>query len=452
MPTSHSYATSTPNSRRLFLSAFGETKTVTEWSRDERCPISAPAIRKRLKAGWDPVKAISTPVSSRVLKRTTPDGRVKPRKPYKAFPLYAHNNGKWAKRIRGTLYYFGPWDDPDSALKRYQDERDDLYAGRKPRAHGDGHTIRDLCNCFLTDQELKVASGEITRRSFNDYHRTCGEILKFFQPNRLVDDLGPDDFSELRAHFNKGRKLTTVSNEIGRARVVFNYAMANDITTRLIKFGSVFKKPTKKSLRRIRKADGEKMYSSAEINAMLDAAAPQLKAMVLLAINCGFGNHDCGRLPKSAVNLNTGWIKFPRPKTGIDRRCPLWPETAAAIEAALATRPQPQDPAHNGLVFMTKRGQPWTLDRSANPISAEFRKLVKQLGIHKNGWGFYLLRHTFATRGGDCCDQVAVDFIMGRVDDSTSAKYRETVFSERLHNVVNYVHSWLFGSKGHKSN
>ena len=55
-------------------------------------------------------------------------------------------------------------------------------------------------------------------------------------------------------------------------------------------------------------------------------------------VNCGFGNGDCASLPLSAVNLDAGWIDFPRPKTGINRRCPLWPETVAYAQK-IATGP-----------------------------------------------------------------------------------------------------------------
>ena len=56
-------------------------------------------------------------------------------------------------------------------------------------------------------------------------------------------------------------------------------------------------------------------------DALLDGAGVQLKAMMLLGINCGFGNADCASLPLSALNLETGWIDYPRPKTGVPRRC-----------------------------------------------------------------------------------------------------------------------------------
>jgi hypothetical protein len=57
----------------------------------------------------------------------------KPAKPYPDFLLSAHDAGIWAKRIRGKLYYFGPWDDPDAALASYLARKDELHAGREPR-------------------------------------------------------------------------------------------------------------------------------------------------------------------------------------------------------------------------------------------------------------------------------------------------------------------------------
>ena len=82
------------------------------------------------------------------------------------------------------------------------------------------------------------------------------------------------------------------------------------------------------------------MFEPAELHTILESAGLQLRAMVLLGINCGFGNADCGQVSK--LDLSGGWVNFPRPKTGIPRRCPLWPETT---EAPCSSAPVEEDTA-----------------------------------------------------------------------------------------------------------
>jgi hypothetical protein len=93
----------------------------------------------------------------------------KSNKPYPDFLMFPHAAGVWAKKIRGKLHYFGPWDDPDGTLKKYLAEKDALHAGRKPREDTDGATVNDLCNRFLNAKQALVDSGERTRRSWKDY-------------------------------------------------------------------------------------------------------------------------------------------------------------------------------------------------------------------------------------------------------------------------------------------
>src|SRR5437868_9137707 len=100
---------------------------------------------------------------------TAPAGSGKPTKPSKPtpeFPLFPHAAGVWAKKIRGKMHYFGPWEDPDAALAKYLAEKDDLHAGRTPASQTatEAATVKDVCNAFLNAKAARVESGELSQR------------------------------------------------------------------------------------------------------------------------------------------------------------------------------------------------------------------------------------------------------------------------------------------------
>ena len=124
-------------------------------------------------------------------KNTKNTSTGKPGKPYPDFPLFAHAAGVWAKKICGKLHYFGPWSDPEGALQRYVDRRDDLQAGRVPRVKEKTLAVGELLDGYLSAKKAFVDSGEILSTTFDEYHRTCVRIGRVFGLKRLVNDL-PD--------------------------------------------------------------------------------------------------------------------------------------------------------------------------------------------------------------------------------------------------------------------
>jgi integrase len=376
----------------------------------------------------------------------TPSGKpAKPSKPYSEYPLTAHPAGYWCKKIRGKLHYFGPWTDPDAALARYLEQKDALHAGRTPRPDPDAVTVKDLCNQFLNRKQQLVDSGELSPRTWTDYKDACDEIIAAFGKQRLLADLAPADFASLRNKLARKNGPHRLGKTIQCVRCLFKFADEADLIERPMRYGPEFKRPSKKTLRLHRAKQGVKLFTAEEVRRLLDKAGTPLRAMLLLAINAGFGNSDVGNLPLSALNLETGWVDYPRPKTGIPRRCPLWPETVQAIWEALSKRPQPKDPEDAGLTFVTRRGQGWSKDKADSPVTKEMRKLLDALGMNGHR-SFYTLRHTFRTIADEAKDQPAADYIMGHEVPHMSSVYRETISDERLRAIADHVRAWLFST------
>jgi integrase len=173
------------------------------------------------------------------------------------------------------------------------------------------------------------------------------------------------------------------------------------------------------------------------------------RAAILLGVNCAYGGHDLGGLSLAALDLQAGWATYPRPKTGIDRRASLWPETVAAVREAIAARPAPKHKADVESLFLSTRGHRWPDDRADNTVGKEFGELLKKLGIHRPGVGFYALRHTFQTIGDGARDPVAVSQIMGHSppQNDMASVYREGIEDARLVAVADHVRRWLFGAE-----
>jgi integrase len=372
--------------------------------------------------------------------------RIKPQKPYKDFPLTPHPSGRWCKKIRGKLVYFGPWEDWEAALEKYQSQRDDLQAGRKPQSTGD--TIKDLLHAFLYGKKLLVETGELAECSYRDYEQTCDKIEASLGNRRPVSSLTLSDFEQLRADLAKGKRsklgLVALKGELTRSRMVFLYAAELGFA---LQYRKALKSPTLKNLRRVRNEQGERMFEAKAIQAILKAATPTIRAMTYLGINCGFGPTDCARLTFDKIDLKAGWHRFARPKTHNPRRCPLWPETVKAIAAAIRLRPTPALPEFNNLIFLTRWGNCWARKSGDNALSSEFADLLKEVKLYREGNTFYSLRRTLETIGATAGEQVALDFIMGHVDanDDMAARYRQKIFDKPLLTVSNHVRGWLFG-------
>jgi integrase len=397
------------------------------------------------------------------LPRRSAGRRQKPHKPYPSFPLTPHPNGQFCKRIRGQLRYFGTVADPEAALKSYQRHCEALHAGRMQQVpKGDALTAAALANEFLKYKEQRRASGNLKPGTFVECHRHCERFVNFFGGGREVASIDRRDLEGFRAFLGDGVNAITLNNRVGGARSILKFAYEQELVDSPIRFGVAIKRPERRLLRLAKAQAGRKHFHADEIRRILAVAPTALKAMVLLGINCAVGNTDIGEMPTSAIEFEHGVMDFPRVKTGVQRRCPVWPETLDAIQASIEeTQKRKVDriPEAKGLLFVTREGNPYVRVkyevRDGRPkavthdaVKSLMQRAMGKAGIDSPGLGFYGLRHSFETIGAATGHQVAVDHIMGHAPLSSDmgSNYRQRVADEALESVTNHVRAWLFGA------
>lgn len=358
--------------------------------------------------------------------------------------------GQWYRTVNGKPIYFGVLRDPDAALRKYlawaakQAARDPKL---NPRIDPRDVTIKLGFNHFLTARHADVESGALSAGQYLRYRRAAQRVRDCFGPQRRIDDLGPQDFERLRSTLVG--KPRTIGNAIRDIRVAFKWVA--DFYNVRPTFGQSFKRPTAKAIR----AGGKKreLFAAAEIRMILAVAEPNLRAMILLAMNCGFGQRDCALFSRSHFDLECHW--FPRPKTGVERRCPLWPETIAAIACSHRWRPD----LFPELVFLSKYGKILVRDdaiadahgnitrtRRKDAIQQMLRRACVRADVKYRP--FYTLRHTFRSVVDRVSDATAIRAIMGWSLPGMDAVYVQLMAdgAARLRVVTEMAHKWLFDS------
>jgi len=401
----------------------------------------------------------------------TKASKIKPRKPYPNFPLTAHLNGQWCKKIRGKIHFFGVWASPDAALEHYLKVAADLHAGRLPATVlGDEFTVKQMANEYLAYQMDRATLGQIGWRLFEDCRRVIRHFAKHVGISRDPASLGPTDFQDYRRVLSTvglgaakpGFGVHAMTRTITIVRGMFKWAVSTGLLAQAPRWGTGFVKPSAADIRRSKakqdRENGKRFFTAEQLRELIAGAQGDLKAAVLLGINGGFGNTDCAALPIATVDLTNGLIDFERPKTAVRRVVPLWPESVEALRQVLESKRCPASDAETKkLVFRTESGVPLVrqlLRRDENGgiksvtymdrLGDWFDELLESLSLKRKGIGFYTLRHTFRTWADEVGDQHAILRTMGHAIPGMSGMYIEEISVERLRRVVDHVRTRLW--------
>lgn len=277
-------------------------------------------------------------------KSTKSPGRKYP-KPYKGFPLSAHvHTNRWYKTFAGRRRYCGPLDDWKAALAVYEHSAPFWVDGVEAPPLGEtadvSKSVAHVINSFMDAKARQVGAGEMAGRTLAEYQAVARIVAKTLGKVRNIETLTPDDFGKLRAALAKRHgSPTTLGNAITRSRSIFKFAVDNGITERATRYGTQFGKPKRRAIKLARREKAHQFFEPSEIHRLLDAADVPLRAILLLAANCGIGNDDINNLTIDDIDLSAGLLDMYRRKTGEERRAVLWPETVEAVAEALHRPP-----------------------------------------------------------------------------------------------------------------
>lgn len=392
----------------------------------------------------------------------------KPNKPCKGFPLFAHDNGQWCKKVKRRPYYFGRWaDDPkgETALRKWISRKDGIFAGLDGlRVEGNkgSVTVGQLRKEFLETKATQLAAKELSPVTYADYIYELARFVKKIGESAEVAALRPEHFAAYNRVLITERKLGRHARKrvIAYCKAMLNWGAGNGRSP-LPVFGTAFKAPdtSPDAIRQAKARAGEidnsqRIVTGGEIDRMLAACHPQFRAIILLGINCGLGPADIGRLRWCNINMATGKLDMPRGKTGTPRVGYLWKRTRKSLMRVAKLKRNAEAIANDGpdaLVFVTRTGKPFYREvtrtdgnvKVEQAISGPINKLVRSLGL--TGVSFYRFRHSFASLAVKGRDREAVDLAMGHADHTMGRRYMHVEFDfRRIKRVAKIVYRQLW--------
>ena len=332
-------------------------------------------------------------------------------------PISFHKHTKQYYVTRGgKRIYLGS--DKEEALKKYHRLGLGIESFQQDLAPPIEITIKELANRFIAAQQANWRNPKATLKCYRDW---LGRFIKD-HPRLKVANFTVEKFARWKLSL-KEREYSpeSINHYLSGVRSMFFFAEETEIIEKAPKLRRI------KNERIPKTGSNEKpLYTLDDIRKLLENADFRLRAMIMLALNCGFGPKDLQDLTWDDIEEER--ITLPRSKTGVCQTYLLWPETIELLDeirqqrAKLIIRMAQRKVHHSdyGHVFVTRFWKPWNKDA----VAGQFRKLCKKAKVQC--YGFYRLRH---------CASTAISLV------ATPHVQRKFMRHSQLQQQVTYTHT-----------
>ncbi|MHC4533802.1 MAG: tyrosine-type recombinase/integrase [Planctomycetota bacterium] len=332
-------------------------------------------------------------------------------------PISFHKQTKqyYVTRRRKRIYL---GTDKDEALKKYYKLELNLESALQESSPPIVITIKELANRFISVQQANWRNPKATLNSYKDW---LGRFLKD-HPRLKAANFTVEKFAAWKISLkNRNYAPESINHFLSVVRAMFIFAEDTNLIEKAPKLRRI------KNERIPKTGSKEKpLYTLEDLQKLLKNAKLNLKTMIMLALNCGFGPKDLHDLTWDDIQENR--VTLARSKTGVCQTYILWPETLELLrqvrfEGAKRIIRRGKKESQNcdaNRVFLTRYYRPWRKDA----VAGEFRKLCKKARVPC--YGFYRLRH---------CASTAMSLV------ATPHVHRKFMRHSQLQQQVTYTHT-----------
>jgi integrase len=303
-------------------------------------------------------------------------------------PISYHKHTKQYYVTRaGRRIYLGS--DKDEALKKYYRFGLGLDTVQQQTTSPIEMTIKELANRFLTAQQANWKNPQETLKCYKQW---LGRFIED-HPRLKVADFTIEKFASWKLSLKKREySPESINHFLSGVRSIFNFAEDTGLIEKSPRLRRIKNEPIPKT-----GSQNKPLYTQDDIQKLLEKAELQMRTMILLALNCGFGPKDIHDLTWDDIDGER--VTLPRSKTGVCQTFLLWPETKMLLDMIRKERypqtdrvsKQVNKQSENGHVFLTRFKGLWVKDA----IAEQFHKLCIKANV--SCYGFYRLRHCAST-------------------------------------------------------
>lgn len=237
--------------------------------------------------------------------------------------------------------------------------------------------LHRIAQRYRTHLSQRVAAGEVTMNYLIDFNMAwhwwdCASLspvdLSSWVGRIKSRPVGRKNKAKISAH--------TARNIIKNVQAFLTWADDMELIQLPRKFDRIFSVSVKKMQSDNERAKGKTTWTVDEIRRVYEDGSKNVRAYILLMINCGYTAVDISTLRAEHLKEKDGWIIRHRNKTGCDQSHKLWPETVAAIAKA---RQQSGE-----WVFRTQDGNPlvWLNETTRmDSVRSAIQKVTRKLEI-----------------------------------------------------------------------